>query len=45
MHPVQQDETLAKAPGANNVGVPVLLLPPFIGLNPKLSSTKVDDEE
>ena len=43
-HPVQQDETLAKAPGANNVGVPVLLLPPFIGLNPKLSSTKVDDE-
>ena len=43
-HPVQQDETLAKAPGANNVGV--LVLPPFrfIGLNSKISSTKVDDE-
>ena len=43
-HPVQQDETLAKAPGANNVGV--LVLPPFrfIGLNSKISPTKVDDE-
>ena len=43
-HPVQQDETLFKAPDANNVGV--LVLPPFrfIGLNSKISSTKVDDE-
>ena len=32
---IQQDETLAKAPGANNVGV--LVLPPFrfIGLSSK----------
>ena len=44
MHPVQQDEALAKAPGTNIVGV--LVLPPFrfIGLNSKISSTKVDDE-
>ena len=43
-HPGQQDETLAKAPSANNVGV--LVLPPFrfIGLNSKISSTNVDDE-
>ena len=43
-HPIQLDETLAKAPGANNVGV--LVLPPFqfVGLNSKISSTKVDDE-
>ena len=44
MHPVQQDETLAKAPGTNNVGVLVLPLFWFIGLNSKISSTKVDDE-
>ena len=36
-HPVQQDETLAKAPDANNVGV-------LVGLNSKISSTKVDGE-
>ena len=36
-HPIQQDETLAKAPGTNNVGV-------LVGLNPKISSTKVDGE-
>ena len=44
MHPVQQDETLAKAPDANNVGVLVLAPFRFIGLNSKISSTKVDDE-
>ena len=28
-HPVQQDETLAKAPGANNVGVLVVICVKF----------------